>query len=135
MSKSPDTIDSLLGALKNSAEAESKEIRDTVDYISSWLTSLFNSSVPSSEFSKRVSQKLRYSLRPLYTAAPASSFQLSAAVFAKIISDKIIHAAQNQKMKVRYAWEPIAESIISGVLDHLDDKNNGENRHNTIYYF
>ena len=76
----------------------------------------FNSSAPSSEFCKRVSQKLRYSFRPLYTAAPASSLQLSAAVFAKIISDKIIHAAQNQKVKVRYAWEPIAESIISGVL-------------------
>ena len=46
MSKSPDTIDSLLDTLKKSVEAESKEIRDTVDYISSWLTSLVSSFQP-----------------------------------------------------------------------------------------
>ncbi|THH20349.1 hypothetical protein EW146_g962 [Bondarzewia mesenterica] len=114
----------LLSAMKKDATPRNKEIKDIVDYVSSRLPSLFNQSLPSDKFCDDVDALLRQSFSRLYQAIPALSLRLSIAIFTAILNDKVIPAFEANNFNAQRIWERIAQSTLSGVLDHLDENDN-----------
>ncbi|TFY54568.1 hypothetical protein EVG20_g9653 [Dentipellis fragilis] len=104
MANTTGIIQDLTAKLKVAAGPWRKDIKDTVDQLASALETLLPMTMPSE---------------------PIVKHALSVATFSFIFHERILLAFKTKSIKQKRAWEIIAQAVLDGVLDHLDDNNNG----------
>ncbi|KAA1471330.1 hypothetical protein DENSPDRAFT_929478 [Dentipellis sp. KUC8613] len=128
MANPTSIIQDLVAKLKVTAGPWKKDIKDTVDQLASALETLLPMTIPSEPIVKHAVQLLRHVLRRLYTPFATISLQLSVATFSFIFHERILIAFKTKAVKQKRAWEIIAQAVLDGVLDYLDDNSNGKEK-------
>ncbi|KAF8803558.1 hypothetical protein BYT27DRAFT_7214560 [Phlegmacium glaucopus] len=85
------------------------------------------STVPPNTF-KRLSELLRQRLLPLYQVSLTRALQYSTAVLEFIQDNKLIPALNAKDEPLKQLWERLLTSLVSGVLDYLDQGPDTESR-------
>ncbi|KAF9246579.1 hypothetical protein BU15DRAFT_70658 [Melanogaster broomeanus] len=97
-----------------------RHVKDTFSHLTSCMV-LLNSSAPSLQAIKKLRSVLRQPLLPLYEACFQPTLQLSSAVLFTIL-EKLCGAYNHDDASSRAGWDAIADVILSGVLDLLEQK-------------
>ncbi|KAL6306614.1 hypothetical protein BKA93DRAFT_149887 [Sparassis latifolia] len=122
-----DIVDSSLRSLRKAADKgpakERKKHTETIDQVASHLV-LLKSSTISLEASCKVASCLRDPLLPLYATYPLPALQFTAALFRKIYHEKVLTSLGMQLEEQKAIWESVLNSLLSGVLDFLDNSDN-----------
>ncbi|KZT02012.1 uncharacterized protein LAESUDRAFT_815615 [Laetiporus sulphureus 93-53] len=111
-------------AISRSHTKGKQQHANTVEQVASHLI-LLKSSTLSSAAIKKLVQLFRRPLVPLYSAFPLPSLQLSGAIFHKIYHEKFLAALGQQAHEQKTHAENILNSLLSGVLDFLDESETG----------
>ncbi|KAH9933688.1 hypothetical protein B0H21DRAFT_825760 [Amylocystis lapponica] len=123
MSSLPD-VDAALCILREAVskyrKKDKKRLSENIDQVSSHFV-LLNFSTISSQASQKLVLCFRRPLVPVYAAFSASALQLSASIFHKLYHEKVLSAIGNQALEQKALWEAVLNSLISGVLDFLDE--------------
>ncbi|KAJ7484745.1 hypothetical protein FB451DRAFT_1393268 [Mycena latifolia] len=116
-------IDSLK---KASSKHKSDAIQTAIGELSSILSLLNLSS--SNKVLNRLTKIFRDNLEVLYTAFPVLMFQFCAAVLGVIFTEKIEPAGD---FAVQHSWETVMKSVVSSILDFLDQSPSARQRPGT----
>ncbi|KAI0957280.1 hypothetical protein AcW1_005724 [Taiwanofungus camphoratus] len=127
MSKFDTEVSSLKKVISRYKGKGKKSYSETVEQVSSHLI-LINSSVISSQASQKLVRCLRQPLVSLYATFPLVSLQFSASIFYKIYHEKVLTAFGKHLVEQKILWELVLNSLLSGVLDYLDENNTDKNK-------
>ncbi|CCL98019.1 uncharacterized protein FIBRA_00012 [Fibroporia radiculosa] len=124
-------IDAALAELKKTVEKSrvkgKKSYTETVNHCASHLV-LLNQSKITPKSSIKLADSFRKSFIPVYAGFPLPSLQLVAALFHTIYHEKVLPALGEQLQEQKMLWEEVLNSLLSGVLDFLEEAENDEVR-------
>ncbi|KAF6764907.1 hypothetical protein DFP72DRAFT_325482 [Ephemerocybe angulata] len=104
------------GATKSKSKAN-KDVNSTIDKLSDVLDILKLSTVSDTVFLK-LSNLLRQTIQPLYEHELDLTLNLSSAIFLAVHNVKVVTSVDRASRKT---WENVQSSVLSGLLDHLDE--------------
>ncbi|PCH37320.1 hypothetical protein WOLCODRAFT_167429 [Wolfiporia cocos MD-104 SS10] len=123
MSASDSPFKLLQQTISRSCTKNSKSLAEALEKVSSHLV-LLNLSTISEQASKALSQYLRRPLLPIYSAFPQPALEAAAAIFYKVYHEKVLPTLRKQQNEQQGLWEGVLNSLLSGVLDFLDESEN-----------
>ncbi|PCH34902.1 hypothetical protein WOLCODRAFT_155555 [Wolfiporia cocos MD-104 SS10] len=124
MSASDSPFRLLQQTISKSRAKNRKNLAEALEKVSSHLV-LLNSSTISEQSSKKLSQCLRKPLLPVYSAFPQPSLEAAAAIFYKVYHEKVLPTLGKRQNEQQELWEGVLNSLLSGVLDFLDESESG----------
>ncbi|KAI0035959.1 hypothetical protein K488DRAFT_82571 [Vararia minispora EC-137] len=115
---------SVKDALESLEEAAApwKDLRASVEKVSSAARSVLSSSSLSLQTSTNLQATLRHSFSPLYKRLASLALELAAALFSFVMRQRVIPAREEGgKSKKLDGWEEVAAAIVEGVLDYHEE--------------
>ncbi|KAF8841205.1 hypothetical protein BDN67DRAFT_568128 [Paxillus ammoniavirescens] len=103
-----------------------RHVKDAFSHVTSCLV-LLNSSAPSLQAINKLRSVLRQPLLPLYEACLQPTLELSSVVLSKIL-EKLCDAHNLDDAGLRAGWDATADETLSGVLDFLEQKPDGDDK-------
>ncbi|KZT66523.1 hypothetical protein DAEQUDRAFT_452942 [Daedalea quercina L-15889] len=76
---------------------------------------------PAEDTKRKLLKILRQSLMPIYSAYPLPALQWASTLFHTVYHEKVLAALGKQLPEEKREWEDVLTSLLSGVLDYLDD--------------
>ncbi|KAF9466380.1 hypothetical protein BDZ94DRAFT_1319635 [Collybia nuda] len=103
------------------------EATDSLEQLNSATKLLETSKLWPTDF-QQLSSLLRHGFTPLYKISLAPTLQYSITVFAVIHEERILPATEIEDHTTRGAWEGVQTSLLSGILDFLEEHPTNDNR-------
>ncbi|EKM55869.1 uncharacterized protein PHACADRAFT_184617 [Phanerochaete carnosa HHB-10118-sp] len=121
------TIENALQSLKRSVQPKSKGKRklNATEETLGRVTSYLNGSALSLDAEGKLSEVFRKQLPVLYAASPRNALEFASTLCKTIYEEKIIKALTAGKSEERSRWEGVLNAVLSGVLDHQDEHQDG----------
>ncbi|KAF8969811.1 hypothetical protein BDZ97DRAFT_161169 [Flammula alnicola] len=107
-----------------------KDVEEAVTHLSSIARLLELPSASGNTFA-RLSEILRGRLLPLYRASLSLALDYAVAVFSFIHNNKLTPLSKSGNPQ--HSWENLLISLLSGILDFLDENSNNKNRESVAF--